>query len=399
MPLEDAPSYRQGFGRLSLLHSLPLPGAAGSPGWRLQVVDGASLAQGEQHNFCVQASGGPLRVTLAWYDWPGDPAASRALVNNLDLVVRAAGRGGLVDPGNGHTDNVNTVEQVWYEDLAAGDVAISVSAPTVFSRAGRQPYALVVQGTFGGTLQPPSGNGSSPATCAVRLAVIEDTLSSPLLTNRNWKPGRDAAGNMGPPTNVPFRTDLSPPAISASVPPALAASSLGWDYSVDDGPSGTGVVNVSCSFRWLYLVDISNQTRGNSTHPPATRTAQWVQPCPNPVRYTVQEGSFLWSIAATDGAGLRATADFPLVVDFTPPVSRVFASALPPGRSLPSRARREGEARSVVDSEQAAIDAAIAASLASAAADQRRQHSALRAQLQPQPQSGGPPRPPSQSLL
>ncbi|KAG2498668.1 hypothetical protein HYH03_003413 [Edaphochlamys debaryana] len=781
MPLEDVPSYRQGFGRASLLHSLPLPtvAAAMNPGWRLQVVDGASLAQGELHRFCVRSTGsGPLRITLVWFDWPGDPSASRVLVNNLDLQVRAAGRAGLVDYGNGVIDSVNTVEQVWYDSLPAGDVSITVSAPTVFSRAGRQPYALAVHGRFSGTLRAPtpgSGNVSAPA-CVVQLAVIDDNMSSPILTNRRdvtfyfstsdlsatasgfecrlapetsttstrgaptdstdsttsdgggvgffasspppsrasnsssnstgagaWLPcvspttytalqdgrysfqvrvkneevaairpltvdatppvttltsslqpaanatsittssdnatfyfvasdtstsvnftcfiafsngppgqdapprirrsvylgeggtafvpvavqqwfacssplelaglsfgdyemqvlaydaaknaetqnkqvtwktryqpntpyarlasgpvggviandsldytvtlfvgapdpnqpplervlaaadgtaastdyqstvvlvpagvpasvtsltaattwtalgssslnvrvptdgqylvavrptgstdastwavasvtvdttppivnvtrkpgatqsdprvtiafgdggsegdvraffcrwmgpassapdpdtpdappnafapcagtsthdnvtegfwlfqvkGRDAAGNMGDPTAVPFRTDLSPPVITALVPPAATASRLAWNFTVDDGPSGTGVANVSCSLRWTFLVDITNVSVGDAQFPPGSPSARWVTPCPNPARYTVQEGSYLWSIAAADGAGLRASADFPIVIDRTPPISRIFTPPLAAGRMLPPR--------------------------------------------------------------
>ncbi|GIL86597.1 hypothetical protein Vretimale_11512 [Volvox reticuliferus] len=181
MPLEDAPSYRQGFGRLSLLHSLPLAGNL-SPGWRLQLVDGASLAVSEQHQFCVTATGGPLRITLAWYDYPGDQAAARALVNNLDLQVRAAGRGLLLDYGNGVQDNVNTVEQVWYDDLPAGDVAITVMAVSIFQKSAQQLYALVVQGKFSGSLRVPSSNTPSN-TCAAQLAVILDDMSSAPITN------------------------------------------------------------------------------------------------------------------------------------------------------------------------------------------------------------------------
>jgi hypothetical protein len=46
----------------------------------------ASLGQGDAHKYCVTASGGPLGVTLAWYDAPGSPASGGAvLVNDLDL--------------------------------------------------------------------------------------------------------------------------------------------------------------------------------------------------------------------------------------------------------------------------------------------------------------------------
>lgn len=53
-----------------------------------QVVDRATLAQGESHQYCVYATGGPLRITLVWYDPPADPNAASVLVNNLDLEAR-----------------------------------------------------------------------------------------------------------------------------------------------------------------------------------------------------------------------------------------------------------------------------------------------------------------------
>jgi hypothetical protein len=41
--------------------------------------------------YCITSTGGPLRIMLAWYDFPADANANKALVNNLDLQVRAAG--------------------------------------------------------------------------------------------------------------------------------------------------------------------------------------------------------------------------------------------------------------------------------------------------------------------
>lgn len=52
--------------------------------------------------------------------------------------------------------------------------------------------------------------------------------------------GRDAVGNLGWPTNVTFRTDLAPPAITATAPLATNTSRVSWTYTADDGPLGTG---------------------------------------------------------------------------------------------------------------------------------------------------------------
>ncbi len=48
---------------------------------------GLSTGQTRSYNYYVGSSAEPLRVTLAWTDYPGSPASSGALVNDLDLKV------------------------------------------------------------------------------------------------------------------------------------------------------------------------------------------------------------------------------------------------------------------------------------------------------------------------
>ena len=70
-------------------------------GFKLQVVDMANLTTGQSHQYCVRGLGGPLTVTLVWHDYPAALSARKALVNDLDLTVRAAGLNGfplLVSP-------------------------------------------------------------------------------------------------------------------------------------------------------------------------------------------------------------------------------------------------------------------------------------------------------------
>lgn len=64
-------------------------------GIALQVVDRAPIKDGESHLYCVAATGGPLTVTLVWHDYPASTSAAKALVNDLDLSVRAAGLNGF----------------------------------------------------------------------------------------------------------------------------------------------------------------------------------------------------------------------------------------------------------------------------------------------------------------
>lgn len=61
----------------------------------MQLVDLANLTTGQSHQYCLKALGGPLTVTLVWHDYPAAVSAKTALVNDLDLIVRAAGLDGF----------------------------------------------------------------------------------------------------------------------------------------------------------------------------------------------------------------------------------------------------------------------------------------------------------------
>ncbi len=65
------------------------------PGWSMQIVDLANLTTGQSDQYCLKALGGPLTVTLVWHDYPAAVSAKTALVNDLDLTVRAAGLNGF----------------------------------------------------------------------------------------------------------------------------------------------------------------------------------------------------------------------------------------------------------------------------------------------------------------
>jgi hypothetical protein len=106
-------------------------------------------------------SGDPLRVTLAWTDYPGEPSAAKALVNDLDLEVIAPngthyyGNQGLYTTGLCLRDNTwdacNNVEGVIIPHAGAGLYKIIVHGAQV-AQGGAQPFALVASGN---RLQPP----------------------------------------------------------------------------------------------------------------------------------------------------------------------------------------------------------------------------------------------------
>lgn len=79
----------------------------------LQIVDQVQMGStNDTHIYCVRATGGPVRVTLVWADYPSQTSAAVNLVNDLDLTVQAAGLAGYTLYGNGQPDHVNNAEQV-----------------------------------------------------------------------------------------------------------------------------------------------------------------------------------------------------------------------------------------------------------------------------------------------
>jgi len=111
------------------------------------------LARGESTTYSYRVQGyGPLKVTLAWTDPPGEPGRVPALVNDLDLVVEAPD--GQVYFGNhflhpGEADRLNNVEQVYLPRPQRGEYRITVRAARLEENAVpgageiRQDFALV----------------------------------------------------------------------------------------------------------------------------------------------------------------------------------------------------------------------------------------------------------------
>ena len=58
-------------------------------------MDRANITTNETHRYCVHGTGGLLSIALVWHDYPAALAAAQALVNDLDLIVRAGGLNGF----------------------------------------------------------------------------------------------------------------------------------------------------------------------------------------------------------------------------------------------------------------------------------------------------------------
>ena len=174
----------EGWGLINLPDSLPagVTTNVNGAGESMLILDQSptnALATGDSHTFTVQVSNPlatalPLRITLAWTDPPGNPAAAIKLVNNLDLVVT-----NFDDPANpviyygndiasGSTfntpegtnapnlDSINNMENVYLPPGAATNFSVTVmgyrvnvNAVTAQTNNVVQDYALVIS----------SGNG------------------------------------------------------------------------------------------------------------------------------------------------------------------------------------------------------------------------------------------------
>ncbi|MBB6250687.1 S8 family serine peptidase [Nitrospirillum iridis] len=141
VPLNSAdtspPDNNQGFGRVNLVSVL-----APTAPVRATFLDGNAVSTGDlyQYGLTVTAEGQPLRVVLAYSDYPG-----ANLVNNLNLVLR--GPDGSTRTGNAgadgqQLDNANNVESIAITAAAAGAWTVQVIGANV--PQGPQPFALVV---------------------------------------------------------------------------------------------------------------------------------------------------------------------------------------------------------------------------------------------------------------
>ena len=120
---------------------------------RYKITIGSSLQAG-RYVAGVPLQTGPLRITLAWTDAPGQPSAALALVNDLDLELvapdgsRYSGNAGLYASGSclreEKWDACNNVEGFLLPEAPAGTYTVIVRAANV--PQGPQPFALAASG-------------------------------------------------------------------------------------------------------------------------------------------------------------------------------------------------------------------------------------------------------------
>ncbi|MCW5553569.1 MAG: S8 family serine peptidase [Verrucomicrobiae bacterium] len=179
----------------------------------------------------------PLKVTLAYTDVPGNPAAVIALVNDLDLEVFAPD--GRVYRGNRFhfgesipdaigADTVNNVEAVHLFAPVPGEYVLRVRARRVVQDARRdteevdQDFALVVSGAFGtpGVGIVTFDRPVYRAPDQIRLTLVDYDLAGQPGVNLLLRSGAEPAGE-----NVPLfahgSSGLFTGAIATATSPAI----------------------------------------------------------------------------------------------------------------------------------------------------------------------------------
>ncbi|MDD4307608.1 MAG: S8 family serine peptidase [Thermoplasmata archaeon] len=149
-PLGQIPNMNEGWGRVHLENSLYFPGDT----IKTAVVDnqiGLLTNDYAEYQYSV-AAGQRLKISLVWTDYEGDPAASKMLVNDLNLLVTVPGgtqyRGNVFSNGwsitGGSNDTLNNVECVNIAAPTAGIYTIRVTGASI--ALGLQNFAMVASG-------------------------------------------------------------------------------------------------------------------------------------------------------------------------------------------------------------------------------------------------------------
>ncbi|HXF86427.1 MAG TPA: S8 family serine peptidase [Anaerolineales bacterium] len=154
------PNVHEGWGLVNL--------DAATDGTIQFVDEGTGLSTGGSQTFNVTTTGGPLKVTLVWTDYPSTDTASVNLVNDLDLTVTGPSgtfRGNVFSGGwsvtGGSADRRNNVENVYIQNPAAGTYTVTVSGYNIPN--GPQKFALVVDGgSLGSAPTPTPGPTNTP---------------------------------------------------------------------------------------------------------------------------------------------------------------------------------------------------------------------------------------------
>ncbi len=265
------PTMDIGFGRIDLDNVLYFPGDAR----KLLLVDNtAGLGQGQYIEYQVNVVDNtqPLKVSLCWSDYPGNPASAVQLVNNLDLYVKNGAlsyKGNVMNGGvsvtGGAADSLNVEEECVVNAPALGVWTVRIAAPRV--PIGPQPFGLVVTGGVGqaaGELALDRAEYGSTST--VQLRVV-DTNAGPSSVNVNVASTTEPAGEAVTLTGANGVFTGSLPLTPAAVVAANGVLSVSSGDAItatynDASPVAALVARATVSFAQPTITAVRAQTQG-----------------------------------------------------------------------------------------------------------------------------------------
>ena len=160
MGTRDIPNNDEGWGRLNLVNTLIPDNDVG-----IFVDDRSRLSSGQEasYNFEITRAGEPLKVVLAWSDYPGSTFSGTQLRNDLNLEVTSP-NGMVTYLGNdfangksttgGSKDNKNNVEVVLIDSASLGIWNVKVKDFSHGGSRSQQPFAIAVRGVNVNDLTP-----------------------------------------------------------------------------------------------------------------------------------------------------------------------------------------------------------------------------------------------------
>tara|TARA_B100000686_G_scaffold281016_1_gene302491 strand:+ start:2151 stop:6644 length:4494 start_codon:yes stop_codon:yes gene_type:complete len=163
MGTRDIPNNDEGWGRLNLVNTLLPDSEFGDVG--IFVDDRTRLSSGQEasYNFDVTRSGEPLKIVLAWSDYPGSTFSGTQLRNDLDLEVTSP-TGAVTYLGNdftngksttgGSKDSKNNVEVVLIDSAQTGIWNVKVKDSAHGGSRTYQPFSIAVRGVNVNDLTP-----------------------------------------------------------------------------------------------------------------------------------------------------------------------------------------------------------------------------------------------------
>jgi hypothetical protein len=143
------PDYKHGWGHINSLR------AVRTLEENRYLKDSVNQGQVRTHTLTVPANTQELRVMVYWTDYPGNPAATKALVNDIDITVTNGSvyQPWVLNPAPNATtlnaaatrgvDILNNMEQVTIANPIAGNATVTVTGSTI--PQGPQSYYLVYE--------------------------------------------------------------------------------------------------------------------------------------------------------------------------------------------------------------------------------------------------------------